>query len=322
MSGSKPFSGIAASYRRSAAILAIVVVGVAFWMLGLSRASDSSSTAQANAPDANQRASFPHGKPKHSTLDCSKCHTISPADIDVKKFPGHAVCVACHNLALESINKPIAFCGICHEQRPGVLITKALPALFQFPKPDVTKQFGDAFSHPTHMKPDAGRDVLANKAVAKQGLDGMGRRDFGPPPKCSDCHHTLVPPMTPEVSSDTGHKACFQCHNQQPLAKPSMYQCAECHKLAGPRSPHLYGVVTDFKHSDHDYDIRSKKKADLRIPKPPDYLCAECHQSAASAAGLGAIRLPQESYCNDCHNGKIGLPDPLSQKVLDSLKSR
>jgi len=303
----------------------MVAAGVVFWMLGSSRAFDSSNFAQTNAPDANQRASFPHGKPKHSTLDCSKCHTISPAEIDVKKFPGHAVCVTCHNLALESINKPVAFCGICHEQRPGVLITKAQPALFQFPKPDVTKQFGDAFSHPTHMKPEASEVVLANKLLARQGLAGpltaRPRQDYGPPPKCSDCHHTQAPPMTPEVSSDTGHKACFQCHNQQPKAKPSMYQCAECHKLGGVRSAHLYGLVIDFKHSDHDYDTRSKKKADLRVPKPPDYLCVECHQSAASAASLEAIRLPQESYCADCHTGKIGLPDPLSRKVLDSLKN-
>src|SRR5215471_11603671 len=107
VSGSKPLNGIAASYRRSAAVLAIVAAGLVFWMLGSSHASDSSVAAQTNEPDANQRAAFPHGKPKHSTLDCSKCHTISPAEIDVKKFPGHAVCVACHNLALESINKPI-----------------------------------------------------------------------------------------------------------------------------------------------------------------------------------------------------------------------
>jgi hypothetical protein len=318
--GHPAVGGVPVYLRRAAAFLFLVAAG-ALLCLGSSRASERFTPLVSEVQSASSRATFPHGKPKHKTLECSKCHTISPAKIDVKEFPGHGACVSCHNLAIESISKPAVFCGICHDQpRPGALITKAQSALFRFPKPDTASQFGIAFSHPSHLKPDASRDVVINRTLARQGLSNSG--NYGPPPKCADCHHAqLLRAPAAEISTDTGHRSCFVCHDEHPFAKPSMYQCADCHKRSGLRSPHLYGLVRDFKHSDHDYDIRPKRKADFRVPRAPDYLCTECHTAAAAAASLDAIRLPQQRYCAECHNGKVGLPDVLSRKVLDSLEN-
>jgi hypothetical protein len=312
-----------ARYANRLFLLLIAAVSAALFGFQSLEASERAAQKPPPAQGSSERAKFPHDKAKHRTLDCAKCHTITTTKIDVREYPKHAVCVTCHNLALESIARPIAYCGICHDpaelRKPGAVITKSQPALFRFPKPDTASEFGTAFSHPTHLKPGASEKFLINEALNRRGL--ASQRAAMPPPTCADCHHAQPPTAARQISSDTGHLSCFKCHNEEPLAKPSMYQCAECHKLAGPRSPHLYGLVVDFRHSpDHQFDTRPKKKADLILPRASDYLCAECHKSAASAATLAAIRLPQQNYCSDCHNGKIGLPDPLSKKVLDSLE--
>ena len=78
----------------------------------------SSSRASASAVPPQQNSSFPHGKDKHKTLECSKCHSIAVSRIDVKEFPNHGACAGCHNLALESLAKPVIFCGVCHNGRP------------------------------------------------------------------------------------------------------------------------------------------------------------------------------------------------------------
>jgi hypothetical protein len=50
-------------------------------------------------------------------------------------------------------------------------------------------------------------------------------------------------------------------------------------------------------------------------------LCRECHQSVVGAESLAQIKLPEENYCGQCHNGRLGLPDALDRSVLDSLRS-
>ena len=101
-------------------------------------------------PSLQSGASFPHDTKGHKALDCAKCHTISPGQIDVKKFPGHLSCTPCHNFASEFFIKPVAFCGICHE---GRAVSKSQSALFEFPKKGVRTDFGIDFSHPSHIKP-------------------------------------------------------------------------------------------------------------------------------------------------------------------------
>ncbi|PYP82675.1 MAG: hypothetical protein DMF61_25770 [Blastocatellia bacterium AA13] len=273
-------------------IILAITAGYAF--LSSSRVSEAS---------AQQPALFPHGKDKHKTLECSKCHVITAEQIDVKAFPPHAACAACHNLATESLAKPVRFCGICHNGQP---ISKQQPALFAFPKQRSTvSDFGDNFSHPSHLKPQT-----SPSAETKT-------------PRCDDCHKKVEPvrAASPELTRATGHRTCFECHGEKPVKPPNMLQCAECHKLNGAHSPDLFGIVKEFRHSDHDYDIRPKKKAELRTPKARDYLCIECHASAATAASLREIKLPKESYCGECHNGKIGLPDKLSDSVLNSIRA-
>ena len=270
-----------------------------------------SSRASASDVPPQQNSSFPHGKDKHKTLECSKCHSITASRIDVKEFPNHGACAGCHNMALESLAKPVIFCGVCHNGRP---LSKSQSALFPFPKRRPISDFGAKFSHSSHLKPQE----AGGPRVSQVGLSGPAIKT----PRCTDCHKRVEPVQAalPEMTLATGHRACFECHGEKPTKPPNMFQCAECHKLGGPRSPRLFNVVKEFKHSDHDYDIRSKKKAELRLSKPPDRLCAECHESAVLAVNVFDIRLPKESYCSGCHSGKAGLPDKLSENVVETIR--
>jgi uncharacterized paraquat-inducible protein A len=290
-------------------IIAICALG-----LGAYLSISSSSADQLSLQLTKERANFPHQTNAHSKLECSRCHTVSPAKPDVEEFPGHGACTSCHNLALEGINRPVAFCGICHNGRP---ISKQRPALFNFPKRAGPSDFGSNFSHPSHLKPLLPGAVLASTLKASFAQEGRN-------PLCTDCHKRTQPIAAgaPDMTIEKGHSVCYKCHGQQPIKPPSMYQCAECHKLGGPRSPHLYGLVKGFKHEDHDYDIRPKKKAELVRSKPADYLCIECHDAVPAAASLADIRLPAEDTCNRCHNGRIGLPDPLKSDLLEVLRRR
>ena len=259
---------------------------------------------------AKERASFPHDKDRHKTLDCSKCHSVTTAEPDVKDFPGHASCTGCHNLALEAMTKPLLFCGICHEGRPS---SRSRPALFDFPKPQVQTDFGSDFSHPSHLKPMPGQAL--NPGTQASSLQT---------PRCTDCHQRTQPVRagSPEMTIETGHRSCFKCHGEQPVKPPSMNQCAECHQIGGPRSPDMFGLVKAFKHEDHEFEIRPRKKKEYPLTKAPDYLCSECHSSVVAADALDRIKLPDERYCSECHNNRLGLPEPLAQEVLDSLKKR
>lgn len=307
--------------------LAIAVFGI---LMGLSyattRASSADRRADSDLPtvlsDAPQTqngvskamARFHHGNAKHRTLECGKCHKISPEKIDDTQFPGHQACIDCHNLALEALSRPVLFCGICHQGRP-VSTTQA--ALFQYPKPNVKSQFGIAFSHPSHTKPEPIPEV--NVYVASKSVTVGGDRQ----PLCMDCH-TSLPQLIqgkPEITSATGHPACFACHGQNAIKPPTMFQCGECHKLDTPGYPHLFGSVDQFRHADHIYDTRPVLKINAGIKKSADYLCSECHVSAAKAVSLSQISLPQVQYCNDCHNGRLGLPDALARHVVNSLQA-
>jgi len=289
-----------------------LVTGLVFLDTGLHARDAGAPVAQATRTRVG--ASFPHGKDKHKTLECSQCHKITPAEPNVKDFPGHASCATCHNLALEALTKPVLFCGICHEAGP---ISKARPALFRFPKPQVPTDFGTDFSHPSHLKQMPQRIAFTSSTQEVSG-------QFLQTPRCTDCHKRTQPasPGVPEMTLETGHRSCFKCHGEQPVKPPSMNQCAECHKLDGPHSPHLYNIVKSFKHEDHEFDIRPRKKKEYPLVKAPDYLCSECHASVVAAGTLDRIRLPEENQCVVCHNGRLGLPDSLARDVIDSLKGR
>ncbi|HKV41984.1 MAG TPA: cytochrome c3 family protein [Blastocatellia bacterium] len=308
-----------------AALMPVVLLG---WF---GAASQASETAKPGRPSSavfgqatREAARFPHGKAKHRTLECSKCHMITAGKIDEDRFPGHAACITCHNFAVEALARPSTFCGICHD---GRAISKNQPALFRYPKPVVGSDFGIEFSHVSHEKPEAQPAIVVRLPLQEVQVGGMRQ------PLCIDCHNGpgagLAPSsrmtqaqssVQPEISTATGHPSCFACHGEKPVALPSLNQCNACHKLDAPRYPRLYGIVRDFKHPDHVYDTRPVLKVDAAIPRAPDYLCSQCHDSATKAARLDQIRLPGTSYCNDCHNGNLGLPDPLEQRVLDSLK--
>lgn len=280
--------------------------------LGLYLYPDTSE-AQSRPAVSRATASFPHGTRTHKTLDCAKCHTISPGQIDVKSFPGHLACTSCHNFAAEFFIKPAAFCGTCHE---GRAVSRNQAALFEFPKKKIKTDFGMDFSHPSHIKPlDSGNRAELMRAA------GMGANESN---RCSACHTTAAPGVAraQDVTIETGHAACFRCHDEKPLARPAMFDCAQCHRLGYPQAPRLFGVVREFRHADHDYDIRPKKKSEFQAVKAADLLCSECHRAVTAAARLDEIKLPEPALCTQCHNGKVGLPDALPRSILDSLANR
>jgi hypothetical protein len=216
------------------------------------------------------------------------------------------------------MTKSDLFCGICHETRA---VSKSEPALFQFPKRRLVSDFGTNFSHPAHLKAQA-LDVECGQTSSHSTQTLTDRR-----PQCADCHQKVEPMNINlrELTSETGHAACFKCHCDNPRnrpATPRMYDCAACHQLNGPRPLRLFNLVKGFKHDEHEYDIRPKKKADQQKVKAPDYLCAECHEAVVRATSLKEIRMPKENYCAQCHNGKVGLPDVLTREVIESLKER
>jgi len=258
---------------------------------------------------------FPHKGKKHSELNCAQCHTVTSDKVEVKEFPTHAACVSCHNFAADMMAHADVFCGVCHESNP---ISKSEPALFQFPKPRSSSDFGYNFSHVSHLKPQSVGVVCA----------GAGdRQAYGNQPQCADCHKKTEPvgKSAPEMTIETGHAACFKCHCEDPKirpAMPGMQDCAKCHQIDGPQSPRLFNIVAAFRHGDHELDTRPRRKADLRKDRPGDYLCVECHQAVVAAESLKGIKLPEVAHCNQCHNGKPGLPDELAKDVVESLKSR
>lgn len=263
----------------------------------------ASSEARAQSPASRAAASFPHETKGHRALDCAKCHSVSPAQIDVKGFPGHLACTPCHNFAAEFFIKPVAFCGICHE---GRAVSRSQSALFEFPKRNLRTDFGMDFSHPSHLKP------------SPVGLNANESN------KCAECHRRVEPAAAraEDMTIETGHAACFRCHDEKPLVRPAMFDCAGCHRLGYPQAPRLFGVVREFRHADHDYDIRPKKKSEFQAVKAADALCSECHRAVTRAARLDEIRLPEPEHCRQCHNGKVGLPDVLPASILDSLAKR
>jgi hypothetical protein len=40
-----------------------------------------------------------------------------------------------------------------------------------------------------------------------------------------------------------------------------------------------------------------------------------------AAESIAAIRLPEETQCAQCHNGRLGLPDTLPADIVRTLKS-
>lgn len=251
------------------------------------------------------KASFPHGKAKHRTLDCAKCHKVSIEKPDVKYFPGHNACSSCHNFGEQALNHADSFCGICHNGTPTSV---QQPALFAFPKRTVPTDFGYQFSHVSHLK------TLPVNAALKEPFAG------GQNPICTNCHH--MTPTKVDYTSDFSHGACFTCHGQTPVAAPAFNECAKCHLVDGEHFVSLIDSVKNFKHSEHSIDIRSKKKVELANYRKPDFLCFDCHNNVATSTSLPAIHVPTEQTCNTCHNGRIGLPDPLAMEIITSLKSR
>ncbi len=302
-----------------------------------SEASETDALVSQPVQGARRNASFPHEKQKHSELDCSKCHRVTnQPPFDVKSptsgsvYPGHASCAGCHNFAQMFFTQP-QFCAICHN---GRAVSRSQPALFdRIPKADRPSDFGLDFSHVNHKK-SLPQNIQIERFDVKPISHFGDMFQPGDAPKCTGCHEQTRPlrDNPDDMRTATGHTACFVCHGAIPSSGrlksvkefPYMNDCRECHDLRGGRSPHLFANyhIMDFRHEDHDYDIRPRTKQQIREIKAEDRLCSECHKSAATAESLNAIKLPEENYCNQCHNGKIGLPDPLAQDVMDTLRRR
>ena len=316
--------------------LACFLVAGAYWGSSPSHAHESEAVT---APPAQAGSSgFNHRRKEHQKYDCSHCHQVSSSPpFDVKApapsqyvFPGHAKCAECHNFALMYFLKP-QFCTACHARGP---ISRGNRRLYDNIKQAEASDFGIAFSHKTHVT----ETVPGNPPSVIQAPFSRWEFPGNQPAQCTDCHkmdravsERKDDLTTDDMSLETGHRNCFVCHGEAPATRPKpasefpyRNDCKECHDIAQSDDfKHQFDAVREFRHVDHyDYDIRPRKKSEFPLPKLPERLCNECHSSVREATTLAAMRLPDNRYCAECHNGILGLPDRLRNDVERALSRR
>jgi hypothetical protein len=264
----------------------------------------SLASLPAQAATFGASAAYPHLHPKHAALECHECHALEPSQADIHKMPGHAACAGCHNFAAEAIDRPEAYCGECHTSREA---SQDRPVLYDFPKQHNGHDFGDLFSHVAHKNAGTATRCEAPAAAAQS--------------QCADCHAAIpsAARQKPDQGMEASHTFCFACHCETPRGytaarknlNPSRNDCAVCH-VAHESQLTLLTSVPDFRHADHLFDTRPRRKDAGPVSHDPDTLCIECHRTAAQSSHLSEIRQPEAATCNSCHTGKPGLPDPLT----------
>lgn len=335
-------------------VIALMTIAISAGLFSPASAREGALFSLTQAKDRTGRGSFPHDQKEHIKVQCADCHLGAkekPRNTDqpmAKDFP-HGACIRCHNFAAEffksALGQPSRFCGVCHEPRRISRGDKALrPGVFSKPK---ISDFEDAFSHKAHRK-----TLPADFRVAPISNPPFGSQfNPGTSPRCTDCHAQTkqpaarrseddsrpaadrIPIKSVEFKTEKGHAVCFVCHGGAPTEPrrmsaetfPYANDCKVCHEpqtggASGQKS--LSGSIKDFRHDDHDLDIRPKKRSDFPLPTAPDRLCSECHKPIEQGEKLRAIRLPEPGYCNTCHiSRRPGLPDRLSEEVLNKLRS-
>jgi hypothetical protein len=265
------------------------------------------------AADFGQAAAYPHQHPKHIALECRDCHSLKAGETESHEMPGHATCTACHNFADEAVRRTESFCGECHTAADA---TGDRPALYAFPRPHATHDFGDLFSHAAHR--NAGN---ATRCEAP-GVSAQSH--------CADCHAAAPAPAgQPDKQLEASHAFCFACHCEQPRGysaerknmNPARNDCAVCH-VSREGAMAAFPAVKDFRHADHVFDTRPRLKSAGPVSRDPDILCMECHRGTSDSGHLSEARPPAAATCGSCHTGKPGLPDPLTAEVLRSLERR
>ena len=254
-------------------------------------------------------AAYSHLHPKHVGIECHECHALESNQADIHKMPGHAACVGCHNFATEAVKRADAYCGECHTSLEA---STDHPSLYDFPRQHSSHDFGDLFSHVAHKNAGA-----ATRCGASESTSGSASQS-----QCADCHAPLKSATKqPDKQMEASHTFCFACHCDSPRGysaaqknlNPSRNDCAVCH--VGHEAPlTVFADVKDFRHADHIFDTRPRKKNAGPVSHDPDVLCVECHRTAAESRQLSDIRPPAAATCASCHTGKVGLPDPLEQR--------
>ena len=315
----------------------LVVLGICMGLTS-SRADQKSIFSIPQPKDRTGHGSFPHDQKEHIKIQCADCHLSAkekPVRTDqpmARDFP-HTACIRCHNFAAEffktALGQPSRFCGVCHETRRISRADKALrPGVF--PTPQVS-DFDDAFSHKAHRK----TLPVDFRVVPVRDPPYGSQFKAGENPRCTDCHAQIKKARidSKDMKTESNHATCFVCHGgATPEVRrvsaesfPYANDCKVCHELHSSgtyaRSHSFFGSIKNFRHDEHDIDIRPRKRSDFPLPTAPDRLCSECHRPIDQADKLNAIRLPEAGNCNTCHiDRKPGLPGRLSDEVLNKLK--
>ena len=260
-------------------------------------------------------AFYPHDHEKHRSVACARCHPVSMAAPSPGKLGGHETCVDCHNFATDALTKYEAVCGVCHRSKPE---SKQQPNLFAFPHARPASGFSNrSFSHRAHLAdpPSAGACWASTRVWGANPNQ----------PLCTNCHSAVsVADSGRQMSTGSGHSFCFECHCDEPRDRtriPAFDECAKCHIAAKGSRSRWTALVSEFQHSEHGFDTRSRLKTQAVAKPAADALCRECHASAVSAANMAAVRLPGQATCNRCHTERLGLPDPLSDAVAAKLRA-
>jgi hypothetical protein len=325
--------------RIKKSIFALACFLVAGAYLGLPSYAEESASAdfqrsqsprrQTSRPQASrERATFDHKRKEHAKVTCNVCHKVTPQQIEVTSFPAHPTCVGCHNFAKEYFTRGAGFCGVCHETGPT---SRTAAGLFNFKERTdklhalLGSDFGIDFSHVEHRKP-LPESFEFQPVTTRPAELPSAKLTAGQSARCTDCHQRIKKANAGEneLTIEKGHSTCFQCHGMKPESGarenfPYMNDCKDCHAIGGSKASHL-AQIREFSHADHEWDIRPRRKIDYQVKRSPDFLCVECHKSVDQAKQLADIRMPDESSCSTCHNGRLGLPDVLARDLLDKLK--
>ncbi|MFL6228087.1 MAG: multiheme c-type cytochrome [Pyrinomonadaceae bacterium] len=232
-----------------AAVLALFVAVSAALLLSPVVASVSSTVIQRRpttrsqprrAAPAHDYSRFSHSSLTHARRDCATCHVVASFEQpDIKDFPDHPSCVACHRQQFFRGTRP-AICSDCHTS-----VSPRAGARFKFPKPAAPSEFTDVFPHANHIKSTSliqFKKVIGEKSSIQATClycHKVSAAKLTPPPGAGTGAGAFSPPPGTFMTTPTSHTTCFQCHWQKGVAdheqEPYANQCAKCHRnLASP----------------------------------------------------------------------------------------
>jgi c(7)-type cytochrome triheme protein len=274
------------TFRGSSVLLLLLLAGLGVFVVEAGKLEQGSLAFELSASSpqgpALDYSKFIHSSQKHTSLECTACHTRSDNSA-TPRFPGHDACTKCHLAQFVTPNVPM--CVICHSDvKSASAPLKVFPTRFN-------ESFNVKFDHAQHMSGAArpangcqachGRPTARGAALAiPVGINAHNG--------CYSCH-------TPSSKSASGRElaSCGVCHDEKPFSRTTTN--ARSFRYA-------------FSHAQHG----RRERLD----------CADCHRLTAGAPQSRQVSSPAPAEhfpaggmnCSTCHNGKRSFGGDLAFK--------